>query len=69
MNGMELMNAIRKAVEADPRPQKDIARAAKMNPVNLSQFKHGDALTIDSLCRLADVLGLTIRVEPKRKTK
>lgn len=66
---MELVSTIRKAVDSDPRSQKDIAAAAKINPVNLSQFKHGGWLRVDSLCRLAHALGLEITIKERKKRK
>lgn len=69
MTGMELVETIRRAIDADARPQREIAEAAKINAVNLSQFKHGGWLRVDSLCRLAHALGLEITVKERKKRK
>jgi transcriptional regulator with XRE-family HTH domain len=63
MTPMQIMNAIRKALEQDERSQRDIAKAAGVHHVNLSQFKSGKRdLPLDTLCDLAKVLGLAVKV-------
>lgn len=65
---MQIMSAIRRALNHDGRPQREIAKAAGIHHVNLSQFKAGQrTLPLDTLVALAGVLGLEIRVEEKRK--
>ena len=68
MTPMQIMNRIRKALERDERSQTEIAKACGMHRVNLAQFKAGDRdLPLDSLVRLADVLGLELTVIERRK--
>lgn len=68
MTRMQIMNRIRKAIDDDPRPQQEIAKAAGIHFVNLSQFKSGARdLPLGRLCELAKVLGLEITVI-ERKT-
>lgn len=62
------MSAIRDALNRTERPQVEIAKAARMHPVNLSQFKAGKRpLPLDTLCDLAEVLGLEITVKRQRR--
>jgi hypothetical protein len=65
---VEIMQAIRDAVTRDPRPQQDIAKAAKIHHVNLSQFKAGARpLPLKALCKLAEVVGLEITVKRAKR--
>jgi transcriptional regulator with XRE-family HTH domain len=58
------MSAIREALSHDPRTMRNIAKAAGVHHVNLSQFKAGDrTLPLDTLCKLAKVVGLEITVK------
>lgn len=62
------MQAIRDAVAKDQRPQVDIAKAAGIHAVNLSQFKAGTrTLPLDALCRLAGVVGLELTVRRAKR--
>jgi transcriptional regulator with XRE-family HTH domain len=66
-NRHDVSTAIRRALAADPRPQIEIAKAAGLHPVNLSQFKAGKReLPFDSLVALAKVVGLEISAKPKK---
>jgi transcriptional regulator with XRE-family HTH domain len=65
---VQIMDAIRNALTKSDMPQQDIARRAKIHPVNLSQFKAGKrALPLDTLCDLAEVVGLEVKVARKRR--
>ena len=59
--------------------QKDLAQAVGMQAANIGQMEHGERnLTIRTLCKLADALGLsfaeltsgpassTVKIEPRR---
>jgi DNA-binding phage protein len=53
---------------ADGRTLTQIASAAKVNRINLYQFKAGTrSLGFDSLYRIAEAVGLEITVQPKRR--
>jgi transcriptional regulator with XRE-family HTH domain len=68
MTPMQIMDRIRKALRADDRTSAEIAAKAGMDAVNVRQFKAGiRTLPLDTLCKLAAVLGLEIRVEEKRR--
>jgi len=68
MSPMQIMDRIRKAVDSDERPQREIAKAAGIHHVNLSQFKAGKRdLPLDSLCTLAKVVGLEITVQERKR--
>lgn len=71
MTPMQIMDRIRKALDADERPQPEIAKAAGIkNPVNLRQFKAGiRPLPLKTLARLAAVLGLEITVIEKKSRR
>lgn len=67
MTPVQIMDRIRKALDADERPQVEIAKAAKIHRVNLAQFKSGDRdLPLKALTTLADVLGMEITVKEKK---
>jgi transcriptional regulator with XRE-family HTH domain len=58
---MSLEDELRDLVRNSKRPQKDIAKAAKMNAVNLSQFVTGKrSLSYGSMEKLAEALGVKI---------
>lgn len=64
---MQIMKAVREALSKDARSQREIAKAAGIHHVNLSQFKAGTRdLPLDTLCKLARVVGLEITVKPSR---
>lgn len=65
---VEIMSAIRDALNRTERPQVEIAKAAGIHPVNLSQFKAGDrTLPLAALCKLAEVVGLEITVKRAKR--
>jgi transcriptional regulator with XRE-family HTH domain len=65
---VEIQNKVREAIARDERPQQEIARAAGIHYVNLSQFKAGArSLPLDTLCKLAEVVGLEITVKKLRR--
>lgn len=68
MTPMQIKNFLRSALAKDPRPQREIADLAGIHYVNLSQFKAGDRdLPLDTLCKLARVLGLEVLVKKRGK--
>jgi len=65
---MQIADRIRKAIERDGRTQREIAKAAKIHEVNLAQFKLGNReLPLETLCRVAKVVGLEITVQDKKR--
>ena len=67
---MPLEDEIRNLVKADSRTRVDIAAAADIHVVNLSQFISGArSLPLKTLQRLASALGcdITLRRKPRKK--
>ncbi len=65
-----LTNAIRAAVRASDETPYAISKGAKVARSQLSRLLSGESgMTVDTIERLADYLGLKITIEPKTKTK
>lgn len=66
----ELTDAIRKAIKDSDQTPYAIAKGAKVARSQLSRLLSGESgMTVDTIERLADYLGLQITVEPKDKPK
>lgn len=64
----KLTDTIRAAVKASEHTPYAIAKGAGIARSQLSRLLSGESgMTVDTLERLADFLGLRIRVEPKSK--
>ena len=68
MFGMaELLNMIRKAIEASGQSRYRISKETGIAESVLSRFMSGEtAITVETVERLADYLGLEIVLRPKR---
>ena len=65
-----MIEQIKKALEADGRTRYRIAKASGITQGQLSRLVSGErGLTVDTLERLADCLGLEIVIRPKRRQK
>jgi transcriptional regulator with XRE-family HTH domain len=65
----KLTNTIRAAVKASDQTPYAIAKGANVARSQLSRLLSGESgMTVDTLERLADHLGLRIVIEPKSKT-
>jgi transcriptional regulator with XRE-family HTH domain len=65
----KLTNAIRAAVKASDHTPYAIAKGANVARSQLSRLLSGESgMTVDTIERLADYLGLRITIEPKGKT-
>jgi DNA-binding phage protein len=65
-----LTNAIRAAVKTSDQTPYAIAKGAGVARSQLSRLLSRESgMTVDTIERLADYLGLTITVEPKAKTR
>lgn len=64
---MPILKELRKAVEADGRSQREIAKSAKIHFVTLSRFMTGDRdLSTGATEKLAKALGFAVKlVKPK----
>ena len=66
----ELLKAIREAIKASGQTCYRISKGAKIAPSQLSRLLTGErGLSVESLERLADYLGLEITIRPKRQRK
>lgn len=64
------MDAIRRAVEASSKTRYRIAKESGVSAGQLSRLVNGErGMTVDTIERLADYLGLQITIEPKPKTR
>lgn len=69
MGVARLLDAIRRAVEASGQTRYRIAKESGVSAGQLSRLVNGErGMTVDTIERLADHLGLRIRIEPKGKT-
>lgn len=65
-----LLDEIRRAVEASGKTRYRIAKESGVLAGQLSRLVNGErGMTVDTIERLADYLGLKITIEPKNKTK
>ena len=65
-----LVDQIRRAVEASGETRYAIAKASGVSQGQLSRLVSGErAMTVDTIERLADYLGLRITIEPKSKPR
>jgi transcriptional regulator with XRE-family HTH domain len=66
----QLLDAIREAVEASGKTRYRIAKESGVSAGQLSRLVHGErGMTVDTIERLADYLGLQITIAPKAKTR
>jgi len=66
----KLTDAIRAAVKASDQTPYAIAKGAGVARSQLSRLLSGESgMTVDTIERLADYLGLQITMEPKGKTR
>ena len=69
MDMAKLLDAIRRAVEASGKTRYRIAKESGVSGGQLSRLVSGErGMTVDTIERLADYLGLRITIEPKGKT-
>jgi transcriptional regulator with XRE-family HTH domain len=65
-----LVDAIRRAVEASGKTRYRIAKESGVSAGQLSRLVNGErGMTVETIERLADYLGLRITIEPKNKTR
>lgn len=65
---LKLLDAIRRAIEADPRTRYRIAVEAELDHSALSRFMSGErGLPAEPMERLLDCLGLEVVLQPKRR--
>lgn len=65
-----LVDAIRRAVEASGKTRYRIAKESGVSAGQLSRLVNGErGMTVDTIERLADYLGLRITIDPKGKTR
>lgn len=66
----QLLDAIREAIEASDETPAAIARGADVAKSQLSRMLSGErGLSVDTLERLADYLGLELVIRPRTKRK
>jgi transcriptional regulator with XRE-family HTH domain len=64
---MDVLDAIRQAIDRSGRTRYRIARDTGLDESNLSKLMRGEAgLSIESLTKLAEYLGLELVVRPKK---
>lgn len=64
-----LVDSIRRAVETSGKTRYLIAKESGVSAGQLSRLVNGErGMTVDTIERLADYLGLRITIEPKGKT-
>lgn len=69
MGMARLTDAIRRAVEASGKTRYRIAKESGVSAGQLCRLVNGErGLSVDTIERLADYLGLRITIEPKGKT-
>lgn len=62
----QLLDAIRRAVESSDKTRYRIAKESGVSAGQLSRLVNGErGMTVDTIERLADYLGLRITIEPK----
>jgi transcriptional regulator with XRE-family HTH domain len=65
----QLLDAIRRAVESSDKTRYRIAKESGVSAGQLSRLVNGErGMTVDTIERLADYLGLQITIAPKGKT-
>ncbi len=65
-----LIEAMRKAIEASGQTRYRIAKESGVSAGQLSRLVNGErGLSVESVEKLADYLGLRITIEPKAKTR
>lgn len=65
----KLVDAIRRAIDASGKTRYRIAKEAGVAQSQLSRLARGEqGLSVDTIERLADYLGLRIRIEPRDRT-
>lgn len=65
-----LLDEIRRAVETSGKTRYRIAKESGVSAGQLSRLVNGErGMTVETIERLADHLGLKITIEPKNKTK
>lgn len=65
----KLVDAIRRAVEASGKTRYRIAKESGVSAGQLSRLVNGErGMTVDTIERLADYMGLRITIEPKAPT-
>lgn len=65
----QLLESIRLAIEASGKTRYRIAKESGVSAGQLSRLVNGErGMTVDTIERLADYLGLRITIEPKDKT-
>lgn len=70
INMARILDAICKAIEASDKTQYRIAKDLGISQSQLSRLMTGErGLSIDTMERLADYLGLEIMIRPKRKQR
>lgn len=71
MMGMaRILDAICEAIEASDKTRYRIAKDTGISQAHLSRLMSGErGLSIDTLERLADYLGLEITIQPKRRRR
>lgn len=68
MGMARLVDAIRRAVEASEKTRYRIAKESGVSAGQLSRLVNGErGMTVDTIERLADYLGLRITIETKAK--
>jgi len=68
--GAEVTKALQQGIRDSELSQSEIARRAGIDIGQVSRFVHGlRGLTLATAARVADVLGLELRLSPKRGTK
>jgi transcriptional regulator with XRE-family HTH domain len=66
----KLVDAIRRAVEASEKTRYRIAKESGVSAGQLSRLVNGErAMTVDTIERLADYLGLEITIKPMAADK
>jgi transcriptional regulator with XRE-family HTH domain len=66
----QLLDAIRVAVESSDKTRYRIAKESGVSAGQLSRLVNGErGMTVDTIERLADYLGLQITIAPKTKKK
>lgn len=67
---MDLMQAIRKAIEASDKSRYQIAKESGVNLSHLQRAMNGETgLSIANVQRLAEVLGLEVVIRPKTRKR
>ncbi len=64
---MKMSDQIRRAIEESGLSRYRIAKATGVDEGILSRFMHGSSMRTDTLDRIAECLGLVLRVDPKAR--